>query len=980
MIRISACVFSLLASVVLLSAPPKPLPAIKSPVPPAQSKSWIKIDPGLRLELVACEPAVQSPVAMEFDEDGRLWVVEMLDYPNGPPKGKPGESRIRLLEDKDGDGEFETSRVFADQLLFANGLMPWRGGVIVTAAPHILFLLDTDGDGKADHREVLFEGFAAENPQLRVNHPILGLDNWIYVSNGLRGGVVKRSGSNKKPVNISGMDFRFDLIGERYEAVSGMGQFGNTFDDWGRRFVCDNRHHLRHIVLPNRAIRRNPYLAVTDVLEDISELQDGPLNSGGKIYPLSKNWTTSNLHAGRFTAACGVFIYRGDALPQAYHGGAFTCDPTGNLVHHEILRPAGGTFRSKPARDKIEFLASPEDWFRPVYLTLGPDGAMYLVDMYRAVIEHPQFMPPELKKRPDLTLGKNRGRIWRIVPQKPAKRQYPRPQLSRARSEELVRLLDHPNAWWRTTAQRLIWERQDRKTLPALNKMLRSPKPIGRLHAAWLLASFNVISEKALVELLNDEHPRIRENAVQIAEPLLTKSKSVQQAVLRLADDPDAKVRFETALALGAWDDDRVIGALVKIATAGVADRWTRYAVATAVPTRSGKLIAALFENKTLYKSPAGQRLFAELAELTGARRDAGEIVSVLQIMEKPSPVAFAILGGLVKGMARRGTDWQDFLQGVAQTNPAVIKTTESLMQAAARIAADSEAALTARESAIDLLAHAPWEIARPALTRLLDAKEQRLRLAAVSSLAAHRQRDVAKILMADWRRYTPALRREVAQAMLRSVDRIEFLFDELEAGRVKPGDFDRILVRQLLRHRRPEIRERAKKLLSENVPADRKAVLEKYRDALKVKGDARRGRAVFEKNCAVCHHVAGIGVNVAPDISDTRTKTAEALLIDILNPNQAIDNNYVNYLVTTTAGKVVTGIIAAETASSITLRRAENKTDVILKKDIEEMESTGQSLMPEGLEKNISIEQMADLLAFLKNWRYLEGNVPIGR
>ena len=339
---------------------------------------------------------------MAFDEDGRLWVVEMRDYPNGPPKGQPPQGRIRILEDKDGDGRYEHSTVYADKLLFANGVLPWRGGALVTAAPYIVHLKD-------GRRDVLYEGFAAENPQLRVSHPNLGLDNWIYVANGLRGGQVKRSGkADAKPINLSGMDFRFDLIRDRGEAISGPGQYGNTFDDWGRRFVCDNRHHLRHMVLPHRYLQRNPLLAVPQVLQDVSELEESVAGAGARIYPLSKNWTTSNLHAGRFTAACSVFVYRGDLLPKEYRGSAFTCDPTGNLVHREVLRPDGASFRSRPGRKGIEFLATPDDWCRPVFLSLGPDGALYVIDMYRAVIEHPDYMPPELRQRPDLTLGKDR--------------------------------------------------------------------------------------------------------------------------------------------------------------------------------------------------------------------------------------------------------------------------------------------------------------------------------------------------------------------------------------------------------------------------------------------------------------------------------------------------------------------------------------------------------------------------------------------
>jgi putative heme-binding domain-containing protein len=230
---------------------------------------------------------------------------------------------------------------------------------------------------------------------------------------------------------------------------------------------------------------------------------------------------------------------------------------------------------------------------------------------------------------------------------------------------------------------------------------------------------------------------------------------------------------------------------------------------------------------------------------------------------------------------------------------------------------------------------------------------------------------------MKSWATYTPALRREVVESMLRQPDRARFLLDELETKRVAPGDLDMASKNRLLKHAQADIRGRAAKLLQPGIPAEGKQVFQRYREALTRKGDPGRGREVFRQNCATCHEIAGIGTTVGPDISDTRTKTAEMLLQDILNPNAAIDANYVNYIVTTKSCKEITGIIAAETASSITLRRAENQTDTVLRQDIDEIRSTGASLMPEGLEKTITLEQMADLIWFLKNWRYLDGQTP---
>jgi putative membrane-bound dehydrogenase-like protein len=966
----------------------KKAPELRSPLTPAQALKEFRLTPGLRIELVACEPQIESPVAMAFDEDGRLWVVEMRDYPNGPPKGQPPQGRIRVLEDRDGDGFYEHSTVFADKLLFANGLMPWKGGVLVTAAPHIICLKDTDGDGKADKHEVLYEGFAAQNPQLRVSHPVLGVDNWVYVANGLRGGQAKRAGRpSAKPINLSGMDFRFDLVRDRAEAISGLGQYGNTFDDWGRRFVCDNRHHLRHVVIEDRYLRRNPYLAAPAVVEDVSELDEGPLYSGGRVYPISKNWTTSSLHAGRFTAACGVFVYRGSLLPKEHRGAVFTCEPTGNLVHEEILTPRGATFRGRPARDKVEYLATRDDWFRPVFVTHGPDGALYVVDMYRAVIEHPEFMPPELQKRPDLTLGKDRGRIWRIVPEKHAAKRV-RPRLSKATTPELVALLAHPEAWWRTTAQRLLLERQDRAALEPLRKAaLHSDSPRARLHAAWLLENLGGLDAPLLAVLLRDPHPRVREHAVLLSEARLATTPRLREAVVGLADDPDARLRYQVALSLGEWDSDATLAPLARIALSGADDRWTRLAVVSAVPKRAGALVATLLPPGAPFApqvTPGRLALMQELAAVVGARRDGDEVGALLELLTGLTVAErerwqTAGLNGLAEGMGRRGTQLSAFLHALPAEKRATTEKTKALLARAAERARGADLPAEERMAAVRLLAHAPWDTAGPALTGLLAGGiPQEIRLATVRALAAQPSAEVAPLLLKSWRAYTPAMRREVTEALLRDPERVKALLKAVEARRVRPSDLDAERTRQLLNHRVSEIRKQAQALLRGNLPADRRRVLETYRAALKLKGDPQRGRQVFRKHCATCHRVGGFGVDVGPDIADTRTRTPEALLVDILNPNAAIDSNYVNYTITTKSGKTLTGLIATETAASITLKRAENQTETVLRQDIEEIQSSGVSLMPEGLEQNIPLQEMADLIDFLKNWRYLDGAVPL--
>ena len=960
---------------------------------PQEAQKLFKIDDGLRIELVACEPQIESPVAMAFDPDGRLWVVEMRDYPNGPDKGKLPMGRIRVLEDKDGDGYFETSTIWADNLLFANGLLLWKDGAIVTKAPHIVHLRDTKGAGKADETDILYEGFAEQNPQLRVSHPILGLDGWIYCANGLRGGKAVRAGSaNAKPVDLSSMDFRFDPVHlDKYEAITGPGQFGNTFDEWGNRFVCDNRHHLRHIVMENRYVKRNPYLAAPALLEDISVLEDGPLNSGGKVYPISKNWTTSSLHEGRFTAACGVFIYHGNLLdtnPKRergidYHGAAFTCEPTGNLVHMEILTPKGATFEAKPHKKGVEFLATTDDWFRPVFLTHGPEGAMYVVDMYRAVIEHPDFMPPELKNRPDLWAGKDKGRIWRIVP-KDHKTKTPRPGLSKASIPELVKTLEHEEPWHRTTAQRLLLEKNDKAMIEPLTKLLETTKsPHAKILAAWMLERQGKLSDDNLLKMMADKHARVREHGLRLVERRIEKDKK-WLGRLELMDAPgddgfDARVNFQRALSIGGVESNFVAAELATLVALGSKDRWMRLAVQATAPRNAPAIFFYTIRRSMGTKYPDFSLILRQQAAMIATQKAPEEYLEAFRVISIYKDMAgFA---GLAEGLERRGMT----LVSIANELPegkrkAYLQSLVDVLAKSGNEARDSSNTLDFRLLCLRIVSHAAWPTVKATLVPFVNNEPNvELRIAALRALAAQQDKEVPALLMKLWPSAAPSVRREILEAMLRQPVRVNVLLDEIDAKRLKASELDPLRTKQLSNHKDPAIRERAKKLLANNLPADRAKVLMEYQAALTLKGDAKRGKEIFKKDCAICHRVAGVGVDVGPDIADTRTKTLSALLNDIIAPNAAIDANFMNYIVTTKDGRILTGILTAESASSLTLKRAEGQTDVVLRKDLDEIASTGISLMPEGLEKNINVQQMADLLAFLKNWRYLDGTVPTG-
>src|SRR6185436_19670804 len=466
----------LLALVLLLGAQDR-----RGPIAPDEAVKTFRVPAGFRVEPVATEPRVVSPVAIAFDEDGRLYVAEMRDYPLGSPSGT-----IRLL-----DGDRAT--VFAENVAFPSGLLCWKGGVYVTCAYEVLYLKDTDGDGKADERRTVFGGFGRQNAQHVVNGLQYGIDNWITGSNGLSGGTIGGVALNRS-------DFRFKPGSSEFEPVSGNSQFGNTFDDWGRRFIVRHDNHIVHPVIPQSAARRQPHLVLPAVEESISNHGNIP-----KLFPVSPRDTVFTTDTD---SSCAVTIYRGGAFPPEYAGNSFVCEPVMNLVHRDVLVPKGASFTAARGDADREFFASTDPWSRPVNLAVGPDGALYFCDMYRAVIEHPDYIPKEIQKKLDLQAGKQSGRIYRIVHSAGSAS----PRLSRATAPQLVAELENPNAWRRTTAQRLIVERQDRGAIEPLRALAQSSKlPQGRLHALWTLDGLSALEADDVARALKDPDARLRE-------------------------------------------------------------------------------------------------------------------------------------------------------------------------------------------------------------------------------------------------------------------------------------------------------------------------------------------------------------------------------------------------------------------------------------------------------------------------------------
>lgn len=954
------------------------LPRI-APKEPQDALKTFEVLHGFSMQLIAHEPMVADPTCSVIDENGLMYVVEMRGYPYQKEKGTPPIGQVRVLKDQDGDGVYEKSSVFVDQLSWPTGVALWRGGVYVAVAPDIWYFKDTDGDRKADVKRKVFTGFGVRNVQALLNNLKWGLDHRIYGATAANAGdVVRADQSNAEPLSLRGQDFRFSPVDEVMQPTSGTAQFGNSFDDWGNRFVCSNSNHAQHVVLPREYLIRNPYLPVPNVIKTIAkEGGASPVFRSSPAEPWrivrtrrraasgEKYAATELVPIGFFTSAAGITIYRGDAYPEEFRGNVFVGDVGGNLVHRKVLHPDGASFLAVRADENTEFIRSTDNWFRPVNFTNAPDGTLHILDMYRETIEHPWSIPDDIKAHLDLESGRDRGRIYRLTP--PNYKPVPPPRLGEASTDELVRALENPNSWWRETAHRLLFERQDPKAVPPLRQLLKtSESPQTRVHALYSLAGLDSLGDVELLAGLGDASPRVREHAVKLAERRLADSAPLREKVVTLADDADPKVRLQVAFSLGEAPaaDDAVAG-LAKISKRDGTDVWFRTAVLSSVASTSDKLLAQLMQDQTFAASADARPILGSLVQIVGVRNNPEEIARVLASLQAaPAPLQQSLYRGLGNGLRRSGQN----LGAMAQDPKfAGREQLAQLFEQSLKTAADESKDAGERVAAIEFLGYGSFEQVGQTLAEVLDPRQPNdVQLAAVQALAQFRGAKVAEILLEPWKRYTPPVRAEVVEALVGRKDRLGVFLDAMEKGEVAVALINPNRKEALLKNPDAEIRQRAEKLFGADAPSPRSEVITQYLPALKLTPNTANGQHVFKRECATCHKLGNEGHQVGPDLATVQNRTTDGLMMHILDPNREVLPNYLEYLVLLDDGRTLTGIIASESATSITLRRADNAQDTVLRQNIEQITSTGKSLMPEGLEQKITQQEMADLLEFI--------------
>lgn len=948
----------------------------KPPSSPAAAIEAMTVAAGFHVELVASEPNIGTPVDVCWDAKGRLFVCEMRGYSE---RRNEKLSRVSRLEDIDGDGFYETSTVFASDLLWPTAIVPYRDGLFVADAPNIHFLRDTNDDGIADQEQIVLTGFGTQNVQGLLNSFRWGLDSQIHVACSSNGGRIHRPGRPEQAIEVRGRDLSFDPDTFAFRDTNGGAQNGMSFDDWGNKYASSNSDHLQSYVRPNpipdsqhhllpapsrlsialdgpqaevfRKSPTEPWRVVRTQLR-VTGLAQGPIEGGGRA-------------AGYFTGATGATIYRGDAWPAEHRGVAFVGDVGSNLIHRKRIDRS--QFRPVATRvdDASEFVASSDNWFRPAQFANGPDGNLYVIDVCREVIEHPKSLPPEIKRHLDLNSGHDRGRIFRVVADGTTPRR--RFDLSNRSTLELVATLAHPNAWHRQTAARLLLEGRDQAAIASLRDLaLGSPSPLGRLHARYSLRGLGGLTSDILRQGMQDDSPGVRLHSIRLAAAWPEMDWSSIDLV-QLVKDPDIEVRYEWALHLAQLPDPIARIVLPKMIRRDADNAWVSAALFATAKRVAGETFASLYDAPD-FDSDGAQRFLRSLAiELgsTGSQSSLADAFTALISNRQRSPLfEFPILEELHRAVPRSTVATSQHEPDSLATR--ISKRLQATELSLRRQLAKPDQSATHLVRLIRCLGSSSSDATIDDLGQFLVHKNVEVQDCAVDILSRHSSGTAASTLIDRWNQLSITDRRSAIGRLWTRPNHQRTLIDAIESGKLARTDLSITQWQAALNSTSPRVAAFARSHLQTNPPADRSQVVAAYHSVLTQKGRANLGKQVFQKHCSSCHLVDGVGKAIGPNLLAFATRGAAPILVNVLDPNREINPQYLNYTALTTDGRIITGMIESEGSDNITLVSADGQTTTLSRDDIERLRSTGVSFMPTGLEESIDHQAMADLIAYL--------------
>lgn len=930
---------------------------------------------GYEIEVVASEPLIVDPVNFAIAPDGKLWVVEMRDYPMGMDgKGQPG-GRIRVLSDTNQDGQYDTAVTFMDQVQYVTGVLPWKDGAWVSASPHISFARDTNGDGQADEVTHWFDGFKDANPQHRVNGFERGLDGWIYVAAGDSTDAVTAIKTGDV-VQTSGRDMRFHPITGMLEALGGQTQNARVRDDWGHWFGNTNSEPLMQFPIEDRDLRRNPYVPSPAASVRITDPEVAP-----PVHPTSRTVDRFNdlWAADRFTSACGTGIFRDQTWGPESYSVAYVCEPVHNLVMRYKLVPHGVTYKAERFSDDGErdFLCSTDNWFRPTRAQTGPDGCLWISDMYRHVIEHPQWIPEAWQARLDVRAGEDKGRIYRIRRTDQLRTALPdltnmdqSSQLSAYRATDNGPLQDAIRQLWQTSgpleAETVEGLRRDArgesKDLPVTSR--------SQFRAIAALSCTGQLQAADLTEALASNDPDLMTAVLKLAMPELLNQESIQHQIPGLIAQESREVRYQVALILGSMSSPMVPEWLGELIVKDPNDSWLQAAILSSAPQHADALLPVVIQH--LPEDEARTTWVKLLVASSLADHPEAGVARMLKafggpVRQEQDRWRLNAIADTLRVLQDRGVQLDSLLtQGTPDIREA-LTACQPVFEYAYQLLTDGQADTQLRVTSVSLAGQLAQD--RSAAITALNGLFTPQTPIELTSAAMNRLAELGAVegVIAAWPSLSPIGRREAQALLISRPGTAMSLLQATEDQQIHVSDLDAATRNSLLQSTDPQIGTRAKGLLATTESSTRQAVLQAFQPALALTGDEAHGRVVFEKRCATCHRHREIGQEIGPQLGALQNKSDDYLIRAILDPNQAIESKYTAYVATTKDGRIFTGMIIEETATSLTLARTDGKKDTLLRVDLDELRSTGKSFMPEGLELDITPQDLADLFDFVQ-------------
>ena len=1011
------------------------------PTPAASAVTRMNLHPEFNVTLAADENVAEKIMSLDWDPRGRMWVVETPEYPGArdvhkndakikpwqplePEKYPVGakvnrrpKDRISILEDTNGDGVMDRKTVFADGLELPTSLVFYRDGVIVSQAPDILWIRDTNGDGKADTTEVLYTGWGTFDTHAVISNLRWGPDGWVYGSVGYTRGNVSSPKTGKAFGEIAAGIYRFRPDGSALEQMAAGGC--NT---WGCEITPDGEivyttatcgEPICHVVIPEMILARGSVPGMKAYLNVIEE---------NKIYPpfQEKRQPYAQIDwVNAWTAAAGACVYDGGAWPAKWAPNDrlsfFMSEATMHLFHHQFLDPKGPTYQGhkEDGRKETEFLTSNDYWFRPIHSRVGPDGAMYVVDFYNQIGVHNDTRGPahgarNAAARPDR--DHYFTRVYRI--QHKEAHTLPPFNLDKGTPRQLLEMLRHPNGWVRTTANRLLTENPEglNELQPELGRLIEEGEasPFARVQALWLYASLARThtvgwNEGVLRTVFSDRSAVVRKNAVRVAAALVEQPgvkhrvqegnsmEATTRALVERLKDSDERVRIQALMAAGSMPPSPALVLAVVQSWPTLKDKWLQSAAVGASASAPLAYLEAAFEYRNSVEVVDFVPHIARIAANKGDARLAADIIQM--IAKQPAStdsLKAAVLESMNAGLAAdRRPEVNDALLGALKALLASDRTAGSVLpfiprwNVGASLATEMKPAVTKATAALGN-------------TELSDEIRGQVasNLVGIRALDAGIVPSVAAILGAP--QSSPALQRRIVDALgatpeggLALVDAFPRLGNNLVEpafGHIlkREGSASRFLdrladksinirtlgparVHRIRTHGDPAIARRANAVIDSLAGPEQKekdSLIARLRPEVEKAGNIENGKKVYTANCAACHIFKNEGRNLAPALTGMGAHGAADLLVHIIDPNRLVEPNFISVIVETRAGDTFDGIIDRENASEVVLRDA--TTDhTIRTADIKSRNSTGRSLMPEGFEQ-LGAENLRDMLAYV--------------